>query len=73
MPIIMISLIGGSLWSVSAYAPCSTLDRWGVSGCSVSLVSLGVIEGIIARPRGPVIADFTDNTGGVGVSPEPLG
>ena len=73
MPIIMISVIWRFLWSLSACAPCTTLDRWAVSGCSVSLVSLGVIEAIIARLRGPGIADLMGDTGGVGVSPEPLG
>ena len=73
MPILMIPLIGRSLWSLSAYALCTSLERWAVSGCSISLVRLGVIGGIIARFRSPGIADLMGNTGWVGVSPEPLG
>ena len=73
MSVFMIWLIVRFLWSLSAYAPCNTLERRAVSGCSISLVSLGVIIAIIASLRRPGIADLMGNTGGVGVSPEPLG
>ena len=73
MSIFMIWLVGRFLWSLSAYAPCNTLERWAVSGCWISLVSLGVLVAIIASLGSPGIADLMGNTGGVGVSPEPLG